>query len=47
VDLGRGGAATYAKHVPRVVTLDRVTAVPASADPQAVAEAAREREFEA
>jgi hypothetical protein len=36
-------SAVFAQHVPRVVTLDRVTAVPAaSADPQAVAEAARQ-----
>jgi hypothetical protein len=44
-------SAAFAQHVPPVVTLDRVTAVPAaSADPQVVAEAAHqqaEREFEA
>jgi hypothetical protein len=44
-------AAAFARHVPRVVTLDHVTPVPAaSADPQVVADAARqqaEREFEA
>jgi len=43
--------AAFARHVPRVVTLDHVTAVPAaSADPQVVAEAAHQqadREFEA
>jgi hypothetical protein len=45
-------AAAFAQHVPRVVTLDHVTAVPAASatDLQAVAEAAgqqAEREFEA
>jgi hypothetical protein len=44
-------SAAFAQHVPPVVTLDRVTAVPAaSADPQVVAEArppAGRGEFEA
>jgi hypothetical protein len=37
-------AATFAQHVPRVVTADRVTSVPvATVDPQTVAEAAQEK----